>query len=209
MENQEPVEQPVEQPVESVEQLVEESVSNQEKNYKHLQNWFLRSEINKILSENIDKTLLNNILDLGSFQGIGTAYFADNFLDNETSTVTCVHPFLNINKVDEYLQNNELNFDFNVSNCRNSNKIIIQKVTMDIFFENNIKTYNLIYIDGSCEIEFVKRIIEKSFQFLEKNGIIWINNYNYGKEIYDTVLEPYQGQYEIIHNQYQLAIKKL
>jgi hypothetical protein len=132
---------------------------------------------------------LNNILDLGSFEGIGTAYFADNFLDNENSTVTCVHPFLTTNKVDEYSQNNELNFDFNI--------------------ENNNKTYNLVYIDGSCEIEFVKILIEKSFQFLENNGIIWINNYNYGKEIYDTVLELYQGQYEIIYNKYQLAIKKL
>lgn len=197
MENQDPQEQ------------AQEQVQPQEQSYKHLQNWFLRSEINKILSENINKTLLNNILDLGSFEGIGTAYFADNFLDNENSTVTCVHPFLTTDKVDEYSQNNELNFNFNVSNCKNSNKTIIQKVTTDIFFENNSKTYNLVYIDGSCEIEFVKRLIEKSFQILENNGIIWINNYNYGKEIYDTVLELYQGQYEIIYNKYQLAIKKL
>jgi predicted O-methyltransferase YrrM len=221
MENQDPQEQVPEQveseqvqpeepaPVEQTEQPVEQTLSNEEKNYKHLQNWFLRSEINKILSENINKTLLNNILDLGSFEGIGTAYFADNFLDNENSTVTCVHPFLTTNKVDEYSQNNELNFDFNISNCKNSNKIIIQKVTTDIFFENNTKRYNLVYVDGSCKIEFVKILIEKLFQLLENNGIIWINNYNYGKEIYDTILELYHGQYEIIYNKYQLAIKKL
>ena len=219
MENQENPEQPQEQAVEQAveqpqEQAVEqaqqdESLSNQEKNYNHLQKWFLRSEINQLLSNYMDKSMLHNILDICSFEGIATAYFADNFLDNENSTLTCVHGYLNIDHDIKYLQNGEeLNFDFNISNCKNSNRIIVKKITLDSFFETNSKTYNLIYIDGSRESEFIKRDIEKSFEFLENNGIIWINNYYYGKEIYDTVLETYQGQYDIIHNQYQLAIKK-
>jgi len=188
-----------EQPQQHGEQL-------QEIDYEHLQNWFLRTEINKILSENIDKTSLNNILDLGSVQGTGTAYFADNFLENENSTVTYLHPHSN-NDI-QYSQNSEFIFEFNISNCKNSNKITTHKISSDVFFENNTKSYNLIYIDGSHDIEIMKRDIEKSFQYLEQNGILWINNYNYGKETYDAILETYQGQYDIIHNQCELAIKK-
>ena len=36
-----------------------------------------------------------------------------------------------------------MNFDFNISNCKNSNKIIIHKITSDIFFENNNKSIHI------------------------------------------------------------------
>ena len=192
---------------ESVEQSIEQE--QLQETYKYLQNYFLRSEIIQILSSHFDKTSVNNILDIGSFEGIGTAYFANNFLDNEHSTLTCVHGYSNEDNDIKYLQNGEeMNFDFNISNCNNSNRIIVKKITTDSFFENNSKTYNLIYIDGSRQSEFIKRDIEKSFEFLENNGIIWINNYNYSKEIYDTTLESYHDQYDIIYKECPLAIKK-
>jgi hypothetical protein len=226
MENQESPEQPQEQAVEQpqeqpVEQQQEQPVEQQqeqvvqEQGYKYSQNWFLMSEIKMNLSEYLGKSpeTVNHILDIGSFEGVGSAFFADHFLDNENSTLTCVDPFLTIdNDYSEYLQNGqELNFDFNILNCKNSNKIIVKKITSDLFFENNTKTYNFIYIDGSRQIECIKRDMVKSLQYLENNGIMWMNNYNYNKEIYDAMnafLETYEGQYDIIHNQYQLAIKK-
>ena len=184
--------------------------------YKYTQNWFVSSEIKMNLYNYLNKTpeVVNSILDIGSFEGIGSVFFADNFIDNENSSLTCVDPFLTINTNDysEFLQNGaELNFDFNISNCKNSNKITAHKITSDAFFENNTKLYNLIYIDGSRDIEIMKRDVEKSFEFLEQNGILWINNYNYNKDIYDTVntfLELHLDQYDTIHNYYQLAIKK-
>ena len=36
----------------------------------------------------------------------------------------------------------ELNFDYNISNCKNTDKITIHKITSDNFFENNNKTYD-------------------------------------------------------------------
>ena len=63
-------------------------------------------------------------------------FFADNFINNEHSNLTCVDPFLNIDHDhSEFLQNNEeMNFDFNMSICKNSDKIKIHKTTSDIFF---------------------------------------------------------------------------
>jgi hypothetical protein len=107
-----------------------------------------------------------------------------------------------------------MNFDFNISNCKNVDKITIHKITSDIFFENNNnQTYNFIYIDGCHEPDFIKRDMENSFNVLEKNGIMWMDDYGGGdgiqiKKAMDTFLEKYYGQYELIHSGYQLAIKK-
>jgi hypothetical protein len=132
------------------------------------------------------------------------------------SRLTCVDPFLNINNNDHaiFLQNNEeLNFDFNISHCNNLNKITVHKITSDAFFANNTQTYNFIYIDGCHEPDFIIRDMENSFRVLEKNGIMWMDDYGGGdgikiKRAMDYFLEKYKGRYEIVHSGYQLAIKK-
>lgn len=185
-------------------------------NYKYSQTWFLNSEIKNKLYKFLDKSKENKILEIGCFEGLSSVFFADNFIDNINSSLTCVDPFLNINNNDhgEFLQNNEeMNFDFNITNCKNSNKITIHKITSDSFFEKNNQTYNFIYIDGSHEPDFIKRDMENSFNVLEKNGIMWMDDYGGGdgiqiKKAMDTFLEKYKGYYELIHKGYQLAIKK-
>ena len=110
--------------------------------------------------------------------------------------------------------NSNLNFDYNISNCKNTDKITIHKITSDNFFENNNKTYNFIYIDGCHEKEFIKRDMENSFNILEKGGIMWMDDYRVGngiisKKKMDYFLEKYNGHYELIYKGYQLAIRKL
>jgi predicted O-methyltransferase YrrM len=185
-------------------------------NYKYSQTWFIGSEIQNNLVNFLDKSKENRILEIGCFEGLSSVFFADIFLDNQNSSLTCVDPFLNINNNDHslFLQNNEENnFDFNISVCKNSNKITIHKIISDKYFENNDATYNFIYIDGCHEIDFIKRDMENSFHFLEKNGIMWMDDYGGGdgiqiKNAMNTFLEKYKGQYELIHVGYQLAIKK-
>jgi len=113
-----------------------------------------------------------------------------------------------------FLQNNEeLNFDHNIKLCKNTDKIIIHKITSDSFFLNNNLTYNFIYIDGCHEPDFIKRDMENSFNILEKNGIMWMDDYGGGdgikiKNTINEFLEKYNNQFELIHKGYQLAIKK-
>ena len=147
--------------------------------YKYTQNWFLESEIKQYLFKFMDKSKQNNILEIGCYEGISSVFFADQLLENTNSSLTCVDPFLNMENNDhkEYLRNKEEEtFDYNIRICKNANKICVQKLTSDIFFEKNTKTYNFIYIDGSHETDFIKRDMENSFQFLEKNGIMWMDN---------------------------------
>jgi predicted O-methyltransferase YrrM len=185
--------------------------------YKYTQTWFLHSELKKHLAKFLDKTSENNILEIGCFEGLSSVFFADNFIVNKNSSLTCVDPFLNIDNNDHrhlLQKNEELNFDYNISNCKNSDKITIHKITSDKFFENNNKTYNFIYIDGCHETDFINRDMENSFNVLEKNGIMWMDDYLGGngidiKKTMDDFLKKYNGQYVIINKGYQLAIKKI
>lgn len=184
--------------------------------------WFLDSEIKQLLLNFMDKTKKNNILEIGCFEGMSSVFFADNLLDHSYSTLTCVDPFLHINNNDhsQYLCNNEeFNFDYNLAVCSNSEKITIHKITSDEFFLTEKKKqtiYNFIYIDGCHESDFILRDMENSFNVLDKNGIMWMDDYEGGDDGDNTIkntmnlfLEKYYGQYIIIHKGYQLAIKKI
>jgi predicted O-methyltransferase YrrM len=185
-------------------------------NYRFTKNWFLYSEIKKYLEYFLDKTKKNNILEIGCYEGMSSAFFADNFLDNEGSSMICVDPYLKIDDNDHktLLQGNEeSNFDYNMSICKNIDKITIHKITSDNFFSINKNTFNFIYIDGCHMCEFIKRDLENSFNVLEKNGIMWMDDYLGGdgiqiKKTMDDFLEKYNGQYELINKGYQLAIRK-
>lgn len=190
--------------------------------YKYTETWFIGSEIQTILSSIFKYSLFfdkkeYNILEIGCFEGLSSVFFADNLLDHEKSTLTCVDPFLTIDTNDHrmYLQNNqELHFDYNTSVCKNSQKITIHKTTSDKFFETNTKTFNFIYIDGCHEPDFIKRDMENSFKCLEKGGIMWMDDYSNqsNHEIKNTMnrfLEQHKDEYELLHMNYQLAIKKL
>jgi predicted O-methyltransferase YrrM len=186
--------------------------------YKYTRTWFTHSELKYHLINFVDKSKENNILEIGCYEGLSSVFFADNFIDNQNSSLTCVDPFLNIDNNDHHqlLQRyEELNFDYNISNCKNTDKITIHKITSDNFFENNIRIFNFIYIDGCRELDFIKRDMENSLKFLEKDGIMWINDYGGGdgnediKKQMDEILEKYNGQVELIHKGYQLAIRKL
>ena len=55
--------------------------------------------------------------------------------------------------------------------------------------------------------------MENSFYFLEKNGIMWMDDYLGGcenniKYTMDSFLEKYKDKYKLIHSGYQLAIQK-
>jgi predicted O-methyltransferase YrrM len=160
-----------------------------------------------------------DILEVGSYEGLSSVFFADNLLDHKDSTLTCVDPFMSIetNDHEEFFANNEeLNFDYNIKNCKNSDKIKVEKITSDVFFKTNSKIFNFIYIDGCHLCDFITRDMENSFSVLEVNGIMWMDDYlntsqgvDVIKNVMDLFLQKYEGQYSIIHSGWQLAIKKI
>lgn len=185
-------------------------------NYKYTKDWFNNSEIKQHILKYVTNNKVNNILEIGCFEGLSSVFFADNLLSHSESSLTCVDPFATIenNSCKFMFSNEEKNFDFNISNCKNHDKISIRKMTSDKFFETNDKYYNFIYIDGCHEPDFIIRDMRNSFKYLIKDGIMWMDDYRGGREdkiknAMDSFLKEYQHKYLIIHQGYQLAIKKL
>lgn len=185
-------------------------------NYKYTKTWFLSSELKTKMTSYCVPHTANNILEIGCFEGLSSVYFADTFLDNDKSSLTCVDPFLTISNNDHsnlLTNHEEKNFDFNLSVCKHANKITIHKITSDQFFEQNQRTFSFIYIDGCHDPDVIQRDMENAFEVVEKNGIMWMDDYGGGdgiqiKRAMNGFLDKYYGQYELIHKGYQLAIKK-
>ena len=184
--------------------------------YKSNYKWFINSNINYYLEKYIDRKEKRDILEIGCFEGLSSVFFADNFIDDNLSTLTLVDPFSTIADNDHIKYNlldAEKNFDYNLSICKNKNKIDIQKITSDKFFENNNKNFDFIYIDGSHDCDQIKKDMNNSFQVLNKNGIMWMDDYLGGEEgntdIKNTMDNWIQSHNcEIIFQGYQIAIKK-
>jgi predicted O-methyltransferase YrrM len=184
--------------------------------YKYTQRWFINSDVNRLLPQFLNPDDTHTILEIGCFEGLSSTFFADIFLKNPDSSLTCVDPFLSIpnNDHSQFLQNNEeRNFDYNISVCKHSDKITVHKVTSDQFFQGNRKMYNFIYIDGCHDPDYIKRDITNAFSYLENGGILWMDDYEGGdgiqiKNAMNEMLEYFKGQYVVIHRGYQLAIRK-
>jgi predicted O-methyltransferase YrrM len=188
--------------------------------YKYTANWFLTSDIFKNILNFTTPYKKYSILEIGCYEGLSSVFFADNLLNHNESVLICVDPFLSIDNNDHGLSiknnNVELNFDHNISVCKNNEKVFVHKITSDDFFQTNTKTFNLIYIDGCHECDYIIRDMKNSFKYLEPNGIMWMDDYLGGpegdhriKNTMDKFLDDYNGQYELIYSGYQLAIRKI
>lgn len=185
--------------------------------YKFTQNWFHFSEIKQLLHLVLKPNDMINMLEIGCFEGQSSVFFSDNYLNHPNSRLTCVDPFLSINNNDhsDFLQNNEeLNFDHNIKLSKNFDKIKVHKITSDDFFKFNTDTFDFIYIDGCHLPEYIERDMTNCFNCLNKNGIMWMDDYRGGtdgsiKQAMDKILKQLEGQYALIHSNYQLVIKKL
>jgi len=189
------------------------------KKYKYTKTWFIGSEINKNILKHVNQNDINKVLEIGCFEGLSSVFFADNLLNEKNSFLICVDPFYKSNTVkgvstQHVDENTKSTFLQNISKSVNYSKINFHNVTSDDFFEKNNLKFNFIYIDGCHALDYIKRDMENSFNFLEKNGIMWMDDYRGGKngnikKTMDNFLTEYNGKFIIIHKGYQLAIKKL
>lgn len=183
--------------------------------YLHTQTWFLESAIRELLPGLVDSSA-HTILEIGCFEGLSSVFFADHFLEHPDSTLTCVDPFLSIDNNDHRdLMGNHTEEYFlqNIKSCCQPDKITVCKQTSDAFFESCQGHYDIIYIDGCHEIEVIARDMEHAYARLKPHGIMWMDDYLGGDKIaikatMDQFLYAHEGEYDIIHMGYQLAIKK-
>ena len=193
--------------------------------YNQTQNWFQVSEIKANIEQHVNVNKPHKILEIGCFEGISTCFFSDVLLNHNDSELHCVDPFIHTHssaakKLGITTQcidyKTKQTFQQNIYKSKWYTKIKFFNITSHDFMRSNNKImYDIIYIDGCHEPDYLEHDVVECFNILNDGGIMWMDDYmgnttNDGKCCIhiDRALEQFSGLYDVIHKNYQLAIKK-
>ncbi len=132
---------------------IENTIYNQFHSINYNEKWFCNNL--NFLSTNFKNIKnINNILEIGSYEGRSAIFFLKNF---SNSHLTCVDTW---SGSDEHSSVNfeliEKNFDLNTSFYQSNNHLRKYKMTSNDFFKKNDKYFDLIYVDGDHSSDHVK-----------------------------------------------------
>lgn len=164
---------------------------------------------------NLDYDSSIHYLEIGVFYGVHAIQVSEK-LTNPSSKVYCVDPWIDYDDYEEYKgkQSKILNtFTENISKCEHNNKFEIHRGFSDDIvptFPDNY--FDIIYVDGNHETEYVYRDGCMSFQKLKKGGYMIFDDYDWKqtKVGIDNFLEEYTGKIRVISDlHWQLTVQKL
>ena len=159
----------------------------------------------------------NNILEIGSYEGMSALFLLEYFKD---SRIDCIETFKGSDEHEKIdFTNVKNNFLYNLDNFKERSNLF--EDTSDMFFEKlnkDKKVYDIIYIDGSHHSKQVFKDAENSFNCIKINGLIIFDDFL--REYYDekdqntiggalSFLEKYKNKVKLEFVHYQLFITKI
>jgi predicted O-methyltransferase YrrM len=190
--------------------------------------WFYPINIDKFLKKFKGKNNLN-FLEIGSFEGKGTNYLVENFLQGENSKITCIDPWIKYSEStvtkmvgrstngkmwDDLI--NENTYDIFLKNVKkNENKIIVKRgLSQDILPELK-ESYDFVYVDGDHSEDAVWVDGTLSFDLLKSGGVMIFDDYKWNsgkkspKKAVDRFLNEYKEKIKVLNIDRQVSIEKL
>jgi predicted O-methyltransferase YrrM len=146
--------------------------------YRLANNWFKYIDINDYKDKQI------NYLEIGTFYGANILSVSKTYGLHNDSKLYCIDPWEDYNDYDEYKNEQSKIYNTFISNIEKSedkDKIIINRGYSNLEipkFEDNF--FDIIYIDGNHEPEYVLEDAVLSFRKLKKNGIMIFDDYGWG-----------------------------
>jgi predicted O-methyltransferase YrrM len=145
-------------------------------------------------------------LEIGSYEGRSTCWLLSNLaIDGK---MVSIDPFPNMPEVEERFWNN-------VREVMGKRQLIQCKTTSYLALSQLIQQeqeFDFIYIDGVHSPLGVLTDACMAWGLLRKNGVMLFDDYEYPQEPtkigIDAFLKGFEGQYEIVLQNYQLAVKK-
>ena len=181
--------------------------------YRLANNWF-----NFVKLENYQNKSIN-YLEIGAFYGANLLSVANTYASHKNSKLFAIDPWQDYDEYPEYKNEQQsiyLKFMENVNNSNLGDKIIpIRGFSSNevLKFENDF--FDIIYIDGNHEPEFVLEDAVVSFRKLKNNGIMIFDDYGWGgpdltKRGIDSFLNGYYKKIKILgQKETQVFIQKL
>ncbi len=146
--------------------------------YRLANNWFNNININEYSNKQI------NYLEIGTFYGANILSVAHTYGLHNDSKLYCIDPWEDYNEYPEYKNQQSNIYNAFLSNIENSgvkDKIIINRGYSNLEipkFQDDF--FDIIYIDGNHEPEYVLEDAVLSFRKLKKNGIMIFDDYGWG-----------------------------
>jgi predicted O-methyltransferase YrrM len=169
------------------------------KNYKFTQNWFTTDDLVQFLPLQTQEEI--HILEIGSFEGKSSVWFIENLLNNQSSSISCIDPWVtydqknnSLNSYHKDILKKDLNdlsegyifsdeYETFVNNIAETNKLSqvhIMKGFSDVLLPSLISTkkqYDIIFIDGNHTAPYVLSDAIMSWKLLKVNGIMIFDDY--------------------------------
>jgi predicted O-methyltransferase YrrM len=146
--------------------------------YRLADNWFSTLDINDYKDKPI------NYLEIGTFFGANVISVANSYGSHSNSKLYCIDPWTDYDEYPEYKNQQETIFNcfiHNVTNSEHKDKMIINRG-----YSNNViptlqdNFFDIIYIDGNHEPEYVLEDAVLSFRKLKVGGIMIFDDYGWG-----------------------------
>ncbi|MGH9540037.1 MAG: class I SAM-dependent methyltransferase [Terriglobales bacterium] len=150
------------------------------------------------------------LLEIGSYEGRSAIWFLDNILTHPTASIVCVD-FFTAWRLD-------MRFDHNIRLSGRSGQVTKLKGHSDaILCTLPLDHFDIIYIDGSHQAADVLMDAVLAWHRTKPGGIIIFDDYLWApgtppadrpQMAIDFFLELFQGRYQLLWKQYQVAIRK-
>jgi predicted O-methyltransferase YrrM len=146
--------------------------------YRLADNWFTILDVNSFKDTPI------NYLEIGTFFGANVLSVAKTYGLHKDSKLYCVDPWEDYSDYPEYknLQSTIYGtFLKNIEHSENKDKIIVNRgYSNDVITKYEDEFFDIIYIDGNHEPEYVLEDAVLSFRKLKKGGIMIFDDYGWG-----------------------------
>lgn len=146
--------------------------------YRLANNWFYNININKYKNRQI------NYLEIGTFYGANILSVAKSYGLHKDSKLYCIDPWEDYADYSEYKNQQSTIYDTFMSNIENSgvkDKIMINRGYSNLEIPKfQDEFFDIIYIDGNHEPEYVCEDAVLSFRKLKPNGIMIFDDYGWG-----------------------------
>lgn len=177
--------------------------------YAIANDWFDMIDVNKYKDTPI------KYLEIGTFYGGSVISVAKTYGSHSDSKLYCIDPWDDYNEYPEYKNQQPTIFKTFMSNIVNSDeahKIIIKRGYSNIEIPNlEDNFFDIIYIDGNHEPEYVLEDAVLAFRKLKVDGIMIFDDYNnHTKNGIDGFLNGYHKRFQFLGIKgIQVFIKKL
>lgn len=181
------------------------------KKYQFTADWFSKNipTWEKILQRFKGKPNIH-YLEIGVFEGMSAFWMLENILTHSTSTITCI---------DIFHKQIEERFYANLKKSGFEDKVTAVKgLSQDLLKRFNDNSFDIIYTDGGHTAADVLADAVLSWPLLKEEGIIIFDDYIWKKKEYPPQLTPkiavdafitiYINHIEVIHQAYQVALKR-